>query len=596
MTEAEEPVPRGAAHNPWGGRLRAALTVLVLALVGYVGGMTTTNLWPITTETDNFRATVRVVPSPFQANVVHAPTVFGDIDLHFAGLLPAPGIEARLQVKEEITDLFTRGRVDVDALTPHEGELREAMNSGLRNLAVKFVGGVLLTQLAIVGLWLLGRSELPWRRSLTAVGTATALAVTVPSLAAVTTYRTTNFAAFEATSLLGTVRGNSGMFTDIQGQAQRATPYVQNLLALSDALQQEFVPAETAAEPGARFLLISDVHGMNYYPLVAQIVEDEQITAVIDTGDMLNFGRVQEGELAGIYAAIEDLGVPYVFVRGNHDALNATDESLLRRLEQVPNVILLEPTAGDYVEADVAGVRIAGLNDWRYFAEVNEDFGAQQDAAAERFAAGTAGWPLPDILVSHQPYALRPLDTGGVKVNGHMHSPDLDGNRIQVGTFTGGGLVNHFQVPETTGEDEGTAGELVGQPYAFDILAFGTDCSVQSLTRYSYRNLVSGRPQFDNVTVINGNRLAADPEEGRTCGADLGVSTQPIVPVPEEELSQDLEEAPLDVEEGPFGDVQPPVTNLEAPVTNLEAPAVDRGAPAVVDQAPATARPARSEP
>lgn len=535
MTEAEEPVPRGAAHNPWGGRLRAALTVLVLAFVGYVGGMTTTNLWPITTETDNFRATVRVVPSPFQANVVHAPTVFGDIDLHFAGLLPAPGIEARLQVKEEITDLFTRGRVDVESLTPAEGEVREAMNSGLRDLAVKFVGGVVLTQGAVVGLWLLGRSSMPWKRALTAVGTATALAVAVPSLAAVTTYRATNFAAFEATSLLGTVRSNSGMLTDIQGQAQRATPYVQNLLALSDALQSEFVPAETAAEPGARFLLISDVHGMNYYPLVERIVEDEEITAVIDTGDMLNFGRVQEGELAGMFAAIEDLGVPYVFVRGNHDAVSATDESVLRRLEQIPNVILLEPTAGQYVEADVSGVRIAGLNDWRYFAEVNDDFGAQQNAAAERFATATEGWPLPDILVSHQPYALRPLQTGAVKVNGHMHSPELDGNRIQVGTFTGGGLVNHFQVPETSEEDEDTAGELVGQPYAFDILGFGTDCSVQSLTRYTYRNLVSGRPQFDNVTVINGNRIAGDAEEGRACGADLGVSTQPIVPVDPEE-------------------------------------------------------------
>lgn len=523
-----------ASPSPWVGRLRALLTVIVLAVVGYTGGMTATNLWPISTETDNFRASVRVDPSPLNANVVHAPTVFGDIDMHFGGALPAPGIEARLQIKEEITDLFTKGRVDVEALTPQEGELRSAMNSGLRGLALKFVGGVLLTQVIVVGLWLLGRSELPWRRSMTAIGTATALAVTVPTLAAVTTYRSSNFVAFETTSLLGTVRGSSGMFTDIQGQAQRATPYVQNLLALSDALQNEFVPADAVADPGARFLLISDIHGMNYYPLVQQIVADEGITAVIDSGDMLNFGRVQEGELAGMFSAIENLGVPYIFVRGNHDALNATDESLLRRLEQIPNVILLEPTAGEYVEADVDGVRITGLNDWRYFGEVNDDFGGQQQDAAARYAAGTQGWPLPDILVSHQPYALRPLESGGVTINGHMHSPDLDGNHIQVGTFTGGGLVNHFQVPQVDDEDEDTAGELVGQPYAFDILTFSTNCSVQSLTRYTYRNLVSGRPQYDNVTVINGSRLADAPEEGRTCGPELGVNTQVITPTVEE--------------------------------------------------------------
>ena len=532
MTEVEEPGPRGATtRSRWPNWLRAALTVLALVLVGYVGGVATTSLWPITTETDNFRASVRITPSPLQASVVHAPTVFGDIDLHFAGPVPAPGIEARLQIKEEITDLFTSGRVDVADLTPKEGELREAMDSGLRELALKFVGGVLLTQAVVVGLFLLGRSRPPWRHPLIAVGTATALAVTLPSLAAVSTYRVNNFAAYEATSLLGTVRSSSGMFTDIQGQAQRATPYVQNLLALSDALQSEFVPAETAADPGARFLLISDMHGMNYYPLIKQIVQDEEITAVIDTGDLLNFGRPQEGELAGIYAAIEDLGVPYVFVRGNHDALSRFDESVLRRVEQIPNVILLEPTAGEFVEADINGVRISGFNDWRFFAEVGVDFEEAQQEAAARYAEATQGWPVPDILVTHQPFALGQLDSNGVKLNGHMHSPALDGNRIQMGTFTGGGLVNHFQVPKDTGEDTDTAGELVGQPYAFDILAMGTDCSVQSLTRYSYRNLVSGRPQFDNVTVLNGNRLQDTAPEDRTCGADLGVSTQPITPV-----------------------------------------------------------------
>lgn len=540
MTEPQEPPQRGAApRSRWAGWLRPLLTVALLAIVGYLGGMTTTNLWPITTETDNFRARVTVAASPFQSSVVHTPTVFGDIDLHFDGPLPAPGIEARLQVKEEITDLFTTGRVDVSELTPKSGEVREAMEKGLRELALKFVGGVLLTQGAVVCLYLTGRSRPPWQHPAIAIGTATALAVVVPSVGAVSTYRASNFVAYEATSLLGTVRSNSGMFTDIQGQAQRATPYVQNLLALSDALQNEFVPAETAAAPGARFLLISDLHGMNYYPLVAQIIQDEDIDAVIDTGDMLNFGRVTEGELAGLFDAIESLDVPYVFVRGNHDARGPHDEALLHRLAQIPNVILLEPSAGEYVEADIDGVRMSGLNDWRYFAEVNDDFGGQQRAAAKRYAEATQGWPLPDILVSHQSYALAPLDTAGVKINGHMHSPDLDGNRIQVGTFTGGGLVNHFQVPEAPDEGEDTAGELVGQPYAFDILTFGTDCSVQSLTRYTYRNLVSGQPQYDNVTVINGNRIAPPAEEGRNCGPELGVSTQPITPVLEDSGIED---------------------------------------------------------
>lgn len=130
-----------------------------------------------------------------------------------------------------------------------------------------------------------------------------------------------------------------------------------------------------------------------------------------------------------------------------------------------------------------------------------------------------------------------------MKLNGHMHTAQLDGNRIQVGTFTGGGLVNHFQVPSA--EDEDTAGELVGQPYAFDILAFGEDCSVQSLTRYTFRNLVSGRPQYDGVSVVNGARIAPPPdleegEEARTCGPDLGTTSEVIEPA--EDDGEDADE------------------------------------------------------
>jgi len=532
MSDGEAPGQGDATSRPRerGGRLlRSALIVMALAVLGSLGGVAATSLWPTTVQTQHFEASVRVSPSFLKANTVHNPTVFGDIDLQFAGPLPAPGIESRVQVREEITELFSTGRVDVSRLAPDGEELRRAMRTGVGTLALKFVAGVVGTQLLVVGLWLVGRSSQPWRASAGLVTAATLIAVGVPAAGAAATYRAENYATFTATSLLGTVRQNSGMFTDIQGQAQAATPYVQNLLALSDALHGEFISAEAQQEPAARFLLVSDVHGMDYYALMEQIIADEDITAVIDTGDLVNFGTVAEGEMAGIFQSIEDLGVPYLFVRGNHDAVSLTDESILRRMARIPNVILLEPTAATYVEAQVNGVRISGFNDWRFFGAHGEiDFGQQQRDAADRYAAGTAGNLPPDILLSHQPYALRPLETGAVKVNGHMHSASLEDNHITVGTFTGGGLVNHFQVPET--EDEETAGELTGQPYAFDILSFAPDCSVQRLTRYTYRNLVLCRPQFDNVSVVNGARLADPAEEERSCGPEQGTTQRVIEP------------------------------------------------------------------
>ncbi|MDQ3527099.1 MAG: metallophosphoesterase, partial [Actinomycetota bacterium] len=426
MADLEVPRPEGEQDPPrarerLGRVLRAALVLVVLSVVGYLGGVAATSLWPITAQTQNFQAQIRVSPSLLKSSTVHNPTVFGDIDLVFDGPVPAPGIEARVQVKEEITDLFTTGRIDVDSLAPESAELREAMEGGLRELAWKFGAGVVGTDLVVVGLWLFGRPRRPWRPALASVAGAAVLATAVPGTGALLTYRTDHFVSFTTTSLLGTVRSNSGMFTDIRGQAQQARPYVQNLLALSDALQAEFLPVDVTGPTAARFLLVADIHGMNYYPLMEQVIEAEGITAVIQAGDLLNFGRTAEGEMSGIFEAIEELGVPYVFVGGNHDAVSPTDEALLRRLEQIPNVVLLEPTAGQYVEASVHGVRISGLNDARHFAEVNDDFGGQQREAARRYAQAVAGHPLPDILVSHQPYAVDPLETGAVKVSGHMH-------------------------------------------------------------------------------------------------------------------------------------------------------------------------------
>ena len=110
-----------------------------------------------------------------------------------------------------------------------------------------------------------------------------------------------------------------------------------------------------------------------------------------------------------------------------------------------------------------------------------------------------ADQPEPDIVVAHEPYATQAIDKGRLLVNGHMHSPKLDGNRIQVGTFTGGGVVAHYA--------EGPGQELNGQPYAFDVLAFGDACELNSLTRYKFRNLLEGRPAYDSVEVISGARI-----------------------------------------------------------------------------------------
>jgi len=280
-----------------------------------------------------------------------------------------------------------------------------------------------------------------------------------------------------------------------------------------------FVPASITTPPAARFLLVSDIHGANQYPVMKRLIDEEKITAVIDSGDLLNFGNITEAQLSGIFTSIKSLGVPYIFVRGNHDASGLADQSLLDRMTAIPNVILLQPTPQSYTELAINGVLIAGFNDPRFFGDDNQNIAQKEQPAADAFNRAFADRPRPDIVVTHEPSAAKMVASATLLVNGHLHKDELEGNRIGVGTFTGGGTMSHFIVANSGDE----SGELAGQPYAFDIAVYGQSCDLTSLTRYTFRNLIQGQPVYDDVSVINGSTIATRGAGRRTCAADLGL-------------------------------------------------------------------------
>lgn len=567
--------------------LRRIGVVALLLVLAYTGGVATTHLWPVHTQTRYFSADISVQPR--LSSTVLLPTVVGDITVSFTRqVLPAPGLEAQVQVREEVTDLLRRGQLRSSDLEPTQGELRDAIDAGVAELAWKFAAGALLTT-ALVMLAYAAARPTHLARGLIASVVATALAMIVPGAAAYLTYRTDRVAEFRTTSLLSLATDNSDLLAGLDRKADQGAVYVTNLLALSTAMRQEFSPDATEQPAAARFLLVSDIHGMNQYPLMREIVQTQDIDAVIDAGDLLNFGREDEGDLTGIYEGIESLGVPYIYVRGNHDGAQARDEGVLERMAQVPNVLLVEPTEGELQQISVNGVTITGFNDTRYFNQRSGDYGGDQTALAQRFREATAGLPLSDIVLTHQPYAADRVSARAVTINGHMHSRDLTGQHLQVGSFTGGGLVNQFRLPplteqaqEAAEEDPETAGELEGHPYSFDILSFGEDCAISSLTRYSYRNLVSGRPQFDDVSLINGRSIQPQVPQDRSCSTDLGVSVQAV-----EQLLQDAEADPTEVE------VTPPDDAVVTTLPPLDLPEIEDGPGAVgsPDGADVTAEP-----
>ncbi|WP_281966144.1 metallophosphoesterase family protein [Serinicoccus marinus] len=554
--------------------LRRTGVVVLLLVLAFTGGIVATQLWPVHTQTRYFAADISVEPR--LDSTVRLPTVVGDMEVSFArAVLPAPGLEGQVQVRDEVTDLLRQGQLRTSELEPSPEELREAIDAGVAQLAWKFAAGALATTVLVM---LAYASAHPTRdrylHAVVASGVATVLAMLVPGGAAYLTYRTDRVAEFRTTSLLSLATDNSDILAGLDRKADQGAVYVTNLLALSSAMREEFSPDAVEAPAAARFLLVSDIHGMNQYPLMREIVQTQDIDAVIDAGDLLNFGRADEGDLTGIYEGIESLGVPYLYVRGNHDGAFARDEGVLERMAQVPNVVLLEPSEGDLQQATVHGVTITGFNDSRYFNQRSDDYGADQSALAERFREATDGLAPSDVVLTHQPYAADRVGAGAVVINGHMHRRDLTGQHLEVGSFTGGGLVNQFRLPPLTGEaqeaaeeDPETAGELLGNPYSFDILTFGEDCAISSLTRYSYRNLVSGRPQFDDVSLINGRTIQPQPPEGRTCSPDLGVEVQPV-----EQIIGESEADPTTVE------VTPPDDAVVTTLPPADLPEIEDGA------------------
>ena len=234
-------------------------------------------------------------------------------------------------------------------------------------------------------------------------------------------------------------------------------------------------------------LHISDIH-LNPlgFDVADRLVQQFGVDAVVDTGDITTWGTDVE---SSILSRISDLGVPYVFVRGNHDSA-ATEATVAAQ----PNAVVL-----DGGTAEVAGLVFAGIGDPRFTPEGEESddernrelvLGASEDLAdvitsRPESDDGTHGV---DVALIHDPSVLDPL-FGEVPLvlSGHYHSRDVNlyepGTRVMVQGSTGGAGITANGL-EALGEGEplsltatllyfGTSGAREGQLVAYDEVTVG---------------------------------------------------------------------------------------------------------------------------
>ena len=529
MTE-KSPYSSGEYDSPsiWRQRLRKSLGVFGIAAtaatVGYGGGILATSAFPSEVAIgEAYQAEVSLSASPADISHIELMTTGGTVDIAFDSPVPfAPGIKVTPMLSDKSIELAGQENFSALSFVPTDDAIEHALSSVEEQLAIRFSIGVVSAEALLIAGASLYRRDKPRGRHVARCALAGIVALGTVTGQMVLHYQPDNYTTFTADGLLARLYENRTLFTDIEARSQQMQPFITSLLTLSNELQQQLISPEADTPIAARFLLVSDIHGVNQYAMMKRIIDEQHITGVIDSGDLINFGRSEEIDMSDLATGIESLGVPYLFTDGNHDSSSPAATDVLERLSRIPNVILLQSSDNAYTEVTVNGVTIAGFNDPRYYGDSDTENDQRQKPTVSLFNDTFADRPTPDIVVAHEPYATDDIDKAGITINGHTHQADLDGNHIQVGSFTAGGLFHH--VPN---DENGVSND---QPYAFDILTFDSTCTPESLSRFSFQSIVEGLPQYDSVSYINGNRLGYTPDD-RECEPEDGISsvTIPVV-------------------------------------------------------------------
>ncbi|HUQ85355.1 MAG TPA: metallophosphoesterase [Candidatus Limnocylindrales bacterium] len=248
---------------------------------------------------------------------------------------------------------------------------------------------------------------------------------------------------------------------------------VRNYLRLSNALQKQ---NNTTEDPSTCIMVVSDIHSRNVAPLLRSIISTSCVDAVVDAGDLTEWGASFENEPL---ADLGNLGVNYYVVRGNHDS-----EQTMTALSNIPNVTVLD---GQMVE--VKGIKITGVADKDYSPD-DQLFG-QSDRVKTDLETGQklkkiVDQEIPDLVVVHKPDAAKEVvNNTRIVISGHSHRCMSEHVKLDSGTI-------NFNVGTTGGANLRTmndkctqaSGGDTGQPQTFSILYFDAKNRPASVDRF----------------------------------------------------------------------------------------------------------------
>lgn len=272
------------------------------------------------------------------------------------------------------------------------------LQAGLRELVLRAalfaVAGGLLVGLIVFRRW--RRALWTGLGSLTAVVLVAALSVATFNPRSISEPRYTGLLT-GVPSLIGSAESIVSRFSEYQGQLAKLVTNVSQLYHAGTTL-----PVYSPDPNTLRVLHVSDIH-LNpvAWNMIRSLKDQFKIDMIVDTGDIADHGTTAENKFV---EEIGKLGVPYVYVRGNHDSI-ATQRAVARQ----KNAIVLDGT-----EKTVQGLRIYGVGDPRFTPDKTVD--VKSDAQV-----------LLDLGRAHAA-RLRP-DGQGAKPKAPKPSPTASGSR-----------------------------------------------------------------------------------------------------------------------------------------------------------------------
>jgi predicted phosphodiesterase len=389
----------------------SALWILISAVVGAAVAVALAGA--VRAPIGPFDTTLIARPSLRSVSTVNvAPLGSIELDTH------AGPVGIVLRVEELRPDEAERIARDPAVLHDVEDEIARDVRDALVGLLVRVVavcavgGGV--------GALLLAR--LSWRAGLagSAVGLLVAGAVAVAAMAtfepkAVAEPRYSGVLA-AAPSAVGDVESIIEQFDDYRVQLAELVGNVATLYQAGQSL-----PDLDPGEDTTRVLHVSDIHNNPQgFDLMEQLIDQFDLDAVIDTGDLTDWGTEPESRLIG---QIADLDVPYVWVRGNHDS-QRTQAAVAAQ----PNAVVLDGEDA----AEVVGLRLWGIGDPRYTPDKDRPVAAdserdEADAFADEVATRLEAAGRVDVAIVHDARIAGEVgDDVALVLAGHTHQPRED--------------------------------------------------------------------------------------------------------------------------------------------------------------------------